>query len=64
MIVIEYPTHRYMARGGHGLPKFTPRATKLYASMLFQGWPARRLGSLWSSSTLLDTPRRSPNAMF
>jgi hypothetical protein len=65
--------HGRMARGGHGLLKSpgpampdpsTPcrRATPEMAEPLqpFQGWPARRMGSLRPSSTLLDTPRRTP----
>jgi hypothetical protein len=61
-----------VARGGHGLPKGSPvparpdpstpcgQATPKTALRLFLGWPARRAGSLWPSSTLLDTQRRTP----
>jgi hypothetical protein len=57
-----------MARGGHGLPKVSPRPTMPDPSMpcrratpettlqLFLGWPANRAGGLRPSSTLLDTP--------
>jgi hypothetical protein len=57
--------HGRIARGGHGLPKVSPRppmpdlstpsgrATPETALQLFQGWPARRTGGLPSFSTLL-----------
>jgi hypothetical protein len=60
-----------MARGGHGLPKVPlwpvmpypstscRRAIPETALWPFQGWPARRAGSL-QSSTPPDTPRRTP----
>ena len=58
-------------RGIHGLPKVSPgpamlnlstpcgRANPETALRLFQGCPACRAGGLRSSSTLLDTPRRT-----
>jgi hypothetical protein len=61
-----------MAKGSHGLPKVSPGPTMTYSSMpcgqatremtkkLFQEWPAHRVGGLQRSSTLLDTPRRTP----
>jgi hypothetical protein len=30
------------------------------ALQMFQGWPARRAGALWLSSTFLDTPHQTP----
>jgi hypothetical protein len=60
-----------MARGGHGLPKLslkparpypsTPceRATPETALQPFEEWPTHRVGSLWPSSTSLDTPRHT-----
>jgi hypothetical protein len=60
-----------IARGGHGLPKVSPRPDMPYpftpcrraipetALQLFWGWPACRVGSLRLSSTPLDTPRRT-----
>jgi hypothetical protein len=60
-----------MARSIHGLPKVSPgptmpnpstpcgRATPKTASWPFLGLPARRVGGLRPSSTLLDTPRRT-----
>jgi hypothetical protein len=41
-----------MAKGGHGLPKVSPGSARPYPSM-----PA---GGLRTSSTLLDTSRRTP----
>jgi hypothetical protein len=64
--------HGHMARGGHRLPKFSPRpampfpstpcgrATLETALQLFQGLPACKAGGLRPSSTPLDTPRRTP----
>jgi hypothetical protein len=64
--------HGRMAKGGHGLPKVSPWPAKPYRStpcgratykttlQPFQRWPARRAGGLRSSSTPLDTPRRTP----
>jgi hypothetical protein len=64
--------HVRMARGGHALPKVSPRpampnpstpcgwATPETTFQPFQGWPASRAGNLRPSSTLLDTPRRTP----
>jgi hypothetical protein len=63
--------HRRMARGGHGLPKVSPRPAMLYSSMPcsqatpetnlwpFQTWRARRVGGQRPSSTPLDNPRRT-----
>jgi hypothetical protein len=48
--------HGRMARGGHGLPKVSPGS----ALRPFLGWPARRAGCQRPSSTLLETPRRTP----
>jgi hypothetical protein len=36
------------------------RATPEMTLGLFQGWPAHKAGNLQPSSTLLDTPRRTP----
>jgi hypothetical protein len=36
------------------------RTTPEMALRPFQGWPARRAGGLWPSSTPLDTPRHMP----
>jgi hypothetical protein len=59
-----------MARGIHGLPKFSPgsampdpstpcgRATPQTALQLFLGWPTHRAGGLRPSSSPLDTPCR------
>jgi hypothetical protein len=67
--------HGRMGRGGHGLTKASPgpalpnastpcgRAIPKTALQPFLGWPARRAGGLRSSSTLLDTPRRTPMSM-
>jgi len=64
--------HGRMARGRHGLPKVSPRpamldsstpsgrATAETALLMFQGWPARKAGSLRLSSSPLDHPRRTP----
>jgi hypothetical protein len=61
-----------MARGSHELSKVSPwpamldpstpfgRATPKMALQPFQGWPSRRTDGLRPSSTLLDTPRRTP----
>jgi hypothetical protein len=61
-----------MAKGGHGLPKFSPGSTMPYCSTPcgqgnpetalwpFQGWPARRAIGLRPSSTHLDTLHRIP----
>jgi hypothetical protein len=60
-----------MAKGIHGLPKVSPgpalpypsmpcgRATPETAFQPFRRWPAHRAGGLQSSSTPLDTPRRT-----
>jgi hypothetical protein len=52
-----------MGRGGHGLPKVIPGSAMPDPSTPF--WRATpetavRMGSLRPSSTLLDTPRRTP----
>jgi hypothetical protein len=64
--------HGRMARGGHGLPKVSPRPAIPYPSTPcgwaipetavrpVQGWSAQRLGGLRPSSTLLNTPHRTP----
>jgi hypothetical protein len=59
-----------MARGGHRLPKvllrpampnpFKRGATPETAFWLFEEYPAHKAGGLRPSSTLLDTPRRTP----
>jgi hypothetical protein len=61
-----------MVRCGHGLPKVSPGPAMPYPSMAcgqaipeaiiqsFQGWPARRACGLQPSSTLFDTPCRTP----
>jgi hypothetical protein len=68
------PTRNYgrMARGSNELLKVLPRpampdpptacgrATPKTALRPFQGWPTRRAGGLRPSSTLLDTPCRTP----
>jgi hypothetical protein len=65
-----------MARGCHGLPKFSPtpamsnpstpcgRSTPETDLWPFQGWPARKAGGLRPSSTPLVTPRRTPLEAF
>jgi hypothetical protein len=65
-----------MARGAHQLPKVLPGpvmrdpsmhcrwATPETALQAFQGWNVRRVGNLWSSSTLLDTQRNTPMLMY
>jgi hypothetical protein len=65
-----------MTRGGHELPKVSPgpakpdpftscrQDTPKTALRPFLGWPACRAGSLQSSSTLLDTPRRTPMGLI
>jgi hypothetical protein len=58
-----------MTRGGQGLPKVSPEPTMPTLLLLaarpnlkrpFQGWPAHKMGGLWPSFTLLDTPGRTP----
>jgi hypothetical protein len=61
-----------MGRGDHGHPKVSSglnmpdpsmpcrRATPETALWPFRGWPTRRVGCLRMSSTLLDSPRRTP----
>jgi hypothetical protein len=61
-----------MARGGHGLPKFSPRSATPYLSTLcgratlgtalrlFQGWLACSADSFRPSSTPPDTTSRTP----
>jgi len=44
-----------MTRGGHGLPNVL-----IVSAMAVPRVAARRAGSLWLSSTPLDTPRRTP----
>jgi hypothetical protein len=54
--------HGYMARGGYGLPKFSPGPAMPYPSTPCSEPPLKRphgrAGSLWPSSVPLDTPRR------
>jgi hypothetical protein len=64
--------HGCMARGGHGLPKVSPRPSMPYpytpcgratpetALRSFPVWPAHRAGSRRPSSTSLDTPGHTP----
>jgi hypothetical protein len=50
-------------RSGHGLPKVLPRPAMLDPSTpcgRATGWPTCRAGDLRLSSTLSDTPRRTP----
>jgi hypothetical protein len=63
--------HGLMERGGHGLPKVSPRTAMPFSSTPcgratpetalepFQGWPACRASGLRSSSTPLDTSRHT-----
>jgi hypothetical protein len=59
--------HKRMARGGHGLPQVLPRPAMPYP-FTSCGWATPetavstgcRVGGLRSSSTLLDTPSRTP----
>jgi hypothetical protein len=64
--------HGRTARGGHGLPKVSPRHAMPHLSMpcgratpamtlqLFQEWSVRRADGLQPSSTPLDTPHHKP----
>jgi hypothetical protein len=64
--------HRRMTRGGHGLPKVSPRPAMPYTFTLcgqatpemtlrpFERWPAHRATGLGPSSTPMETPRRTP----
>jgi hypothetical protein len=68
----HYHWYWRVVRGGHGLPKVLPEPAMPYPSTpcqwtttetvlwLFQGWPTRRAGGLWPSSTPLDTPHHTP----
>ena len=74
---IKNPTDVYReygrtARGGHELPKVSPRPSIFYPSppcrqatpetalQPFQGWPTCKGGGLQASPTLSDTLRRTP----
>jgi hypothetical protein len=57
--------HGRMARGGHGLPKVSPRPDKPYPSTLYGRATLETAsnpegGGLRPSSTPLDTPLRTP----
>jgi hypothetical protein len=74
--VRPWVSSRRMAMGGHGLFKISVgptmpdpsspcrRTIPETALRAFQGWPACRAGSLWPSSTLLDTTHRTPMHKF